>query len=136
MQPSSLRRYAELIGRWIFGVFYGATGVWVVVTTLLRGEGPAQRTPEAAALMDAIMKSGFMSYLIAASYIAGGFALLWRRTAPLGAALLAPPVAVIFLFHLTLSGQWIWGTLNALWLAALLWNYRSAYASMWRHPAL
>jgi hypothetical protein len=38
--------------------------------------------------------------------------MLSRRTAPLGIAMLAPVVAVIFLFHLVLTGNWIQGTLN------------------------
>jgi hypothetical protein len=31
---------------------------------------------------------------------------------------------VIFLFHLVLSGNWIWGTLNLVWSAGLAWRYR------------
>jgi hypothetical protein len=134
--PSSrLLRYADRAARWIFGLFYATTGVQVLAFQMFGGEMGVQPTPEAQAFMNAIASSGFMNYLLAGSYIAGGAALLWRRTAPLGAALLAPSVAVILLFHLTLSGQWIWGPLNAVWLAVLLWNYRSAYTSMWRYPA-
>ena len=120
----------EILGRWVFGAFYLATGAWIVVA-LMAGHGrPQQPTPAAAAFMDALANSGFMDPLLAATFILGGAALLAQRTAAVGIILLAPAVVIIFLFHLSLSGQYIWGTLNLAWLCALGWAYRDRFRDL------
>lgn len=125
------------IGRWIFGLFYATTGL-AIAAFVLGGLGspPTQPTPAAAAFASALSASGIIDPLLAASYLAGGLALLRRRTAPLGIVLLAPAVVVIFCFHLHLSGQWIWGSVNLLWLAALALHYRAAFTPLWSGPAV
>src|SRR4051794_26105113 len=112
--------YALIAGRWIFGLFYALTGLMIAMHTLFGiGSPPAQPTAAAAAFTDALTRSGFIDPLLAITYTCGGIALLRARTAPFGIVLLAPAVSVIFCFHLALSGQWIWGPLNMLWLLAL-----------------
>jgi hypothetical protein len=58
--------------------------------------------------------------------------LLWfQRTAPLGLALLSPPMLIIVLFHIFLgkdAGPWI---AIALIHAILLWQFRSAFTPLW-----
>lgn len=120
-------------GRWIFGLFYAAVGVWVTLGLLGFAAPPQQPTPSAAAFTAALSASGIIDPLLALTYLSGGFALLSRRTAPLGIILLAPAVAVIFLFHIRLSGQWIWGSVNLLWLGALAWYFRHAFVSLWNY---
>jgi hypothetical protein len=115
-----------------YGLFFLATGLFIVVaTTTGMLAAPVQPTASAQALTDALDASGFMDPLLAAAYVAGGGALLFNRSAPLGIVVLAGPVAVILFFHLTLSGQYIWGPLVAAALAALAWHYRVRLETLW-----
>lgn len=57
-----------------------------------------------------------------------------HRTAPLGIVMLAPVVVVIFLFHVVLTGNWPWGTLNLAWIAGLGWRYRRGFTALWTYP--
>jgi hypothetical protein len=47
---------------------------------------------------------------------------------------LTPVVVGIFCFHLALSGQWLWGTANLVWLLALAWHFRAAFRPLWSYP--
>jgi hypothetical protein len=94
-------------------------------------------TASARAFMDALMATSFFTPLLAVTYLAGASALLLQRTAPLGIALLAPPMAVIFLFHVFLTGMVLWGALWAGSLAVLAWGHRDAFKALitFRGPA-
>jgi hypothetical protein len=135
VMPPKERIYWSVL-RWLYGLFFLATGLWILVSV---GTGmlspPSQPTPRAAAFMEALSASGFMDPLLALSFILGGGALLARRTAPAGLAILAPAVAVILLFHLFLSGQWPVGLVVAGVFLALAWHYRTAFASLWSWQA-
>ena len=122
-----------VVARWIFGVLYAGTGLVITSGFLGLAAPPPQPTPAAAAFTHALTQSGIVDPLLTLTYLVGGIALLRDKTAPIGIILLAPAVAVIFLFHLALSGQWIWGTLNLVWLLALAWQYRSAFRPLWNH---
>ena len=74
--------------------------------------------------------TGFFNPLLMVDYALGGGALLFRRTAPLGLALLAPSVGVIFLFHLKLTGNVAWGGGWALAWALLAWRYRAGFTGL------
>jgi hypothetical protein len=119
--------------RWIFGLFYAAVGFWIASSFVGIGSPPPQPTPAAAAFTSALTNSGIIDPLLALSYVIGGGALLFRRTTPFGIVLLAPSVVVIFFFHLVLSGQWVWGSLNIIWLAVLAWCFRSAFTVLWNY---
>ncbi len=123
----------ERAARWVFGSFYGATGLYIAAATILGRAPPHQEAPAAQALVLARTASRIVDPLLAATYIAGGLAMLRRRTAPLGIVLLAPAVTVIFLFHLFLSGHRLWGSVNAAWLVGLAWSHRSAFAPLWQY---
>lgn len=116
--------------RWAYGgffLFWG--GVGMVGTLFGIGEPPAPPNPESAALMDAINQS-FLGTLALLTFVAGGTALLFQRTTPLGLMILTPSVAFIFFYHLTLTGSVIWGS---IWLAGLLlmaWWYRDAWRDL------
>jgi len=126
------RDHVYTAARWIFGLLYFTTGVAITLFTVFGiGSPPQQPTPAAAAFTEALTASRFIDPLCAFVYILGGGALLIRRTVPLGVVLLTPVVVVIFCFHMVLSGQWIWGTLNLLWLAALAWPCRAAFTPLW-----
>lgn len=128
------RSFVLTAARWIFGLFYAATGLAIASHVVFGiGSPPPQPTVAAGAFTQALTQSGFIDPLVAVTYIVGGAALLRDRTAPLGIVVLAPAVSVIFCFHLMLSGQWIWGPLNLLWLLALAYAYRSAFVPLWNH---
>lgn len=118
--------------RWLYGAFFVLTGGYIVAH-LLTGFAapPVQPTPEAAAFMAALTRSGFMDALLAAAFLAGGLALFPRRTAPLGLALLAPAVAVVLLFHLTLSGTPAPGLITAAVWLVLAWRERDRFSALW-----
>jgi len=120
------------IPRIVYGLFFLATGAYIIVaiTTGMLAE-PVQPTAPAQAFTDALDATGFMNPLLAAAYVAGGLALMFDRSAPLGIVLLTGPVAVILFFHLTLSGQYIWGPAVAAALAALAWHYRIRLETLW-----
>jgi hypothetical protein len=126
-------RLAWIALRWLYGLFFLLTGLWIIVavTTGLIGP-PPQPNARAAAFMQALSASGFMDPLLGLSFIFGGGALLWRRTAPLGLVILAPSVAVILLFHLVLSGQVPVGLIVAGLLLALMWHERDRLACLLR----
>lgn len=127
------RDYLLTAARWIFGLFYFSTGVAIVFAQFGFGSAPHQPTAVAQAFTDALTQSRFMDPLVALTYLLGGGALLIRRTAPMGIAILAPVVTVICCFHLVLSGQWFWGPLNLAWLLALAWFHRDAYLPLWHY---
>ena len=118
--------------RWIFGLLYAAAGVWIASSFVGIGSPPPQPTA-AAAFTGALTQIAIFDPLLALIYVIGGGALLRRHTTSLGIVLLAPAVVAIFLFHLVLSGQWIWGSLNFIWLVAFARILRSAFTGLWNH---
>jgi hypothetical protein len=129
-----LLKYIAIAGRWIFGLWYLLTGgAWLVAHALGRGAAHHEVTAGAIAFQKALTESHFMDPLLALTCLFGGAALIIRRTAPLGIAMLAPVVVVIVLFHLVLSGNWMWGTLNMVWFAGLAWSYRRAFTALWSY---
>ena len=129
-----LLKYITIAGRWIFGLWYLITGgAWLVAHAIGRDAAHREVAAGAIAFQKALTESHFMDPLLALTCLFGGAALLIRRTAPLGIAMLAPVVVVIFLFHLVLSGNWTWGTLNLVWFAGLAWCYRSAFTKLWTY---
>jgi hypothetical protein len=61
-----------------------------------------------------------MNPLLCAACFAGGGALLFRRTAPLGLVIPAPPAIIIFFFHMAITKSYVWGTHNLVRLIALI----------------
>jgi hypothetical protein len=127
-------KHVATAGRWIFGLWYLLTGaMWLVTHALRRGTAHQEVTTGAIAFQKALTESHFMDPLLAFACLLGGGALLLRRTTPLGIVVLAPLVIVIFLFHLILTGNWIWGTLNLGWFTGLAWYCRRAFTSLWNY---
>ena len=111
--------------RILFGGWFAFWGI-----APLFGVAPPPTTqPDALALLEA-NRGTFSMTLAHASFIIGGILTLIPRTAPLGLAVLAPTVAWIFLFHMTLTASYAWAN---FWLASfviLLWWHRDAYRAM------
>src|SRR5215467_6167294 len=80
-----------------FAIF--AICIYAALATYLTALPPL--TPPTAAARDflgALMATSFFTPLLAVTYLAGASALLFQRTAPLGIALLAPPMVIVFFF--------------------------------------
>jgi hypothetical protein len=122
------------VARWLYALFYAYVGASWFSHRLFGTPWPEHREqPAAKALTTALTDSGIVDPLIAATCLAGGVLLLFRRTSPLGIAVLFPLVAGIFLFHLVLNDNGAWGTFHLAWLAVLAWCHRSAYRPMWSY---
>ena len=88
-----LLKYITIAGRWIFGLWYLITGgAWLVAHAIGRGTAHREVAAGAIAFQKALTESHFMDPLLALTCLFGGAALLIRRTAPLGIAMLAPVV--------------------------------------------
>lgn len=94
---------------------------------------PPTTQPDALALLEA-NRATFAMDLASASFVVGGLALLIARTAPLGIVILAPTVVWIFLFHVTMTGDLLWGSAWLVGLGLLAWWHRAAFKPLvnWR----
>jgi len=116
----------------IFAIcIYAALATWKAL--------PPLTPPTAAgrAFLEALTATSFFTPLLAVTFLAGASALLFQRTAPLGIALLAPPMVLIFFFHIFLTGMLLWGGTWAGGLAVLAWGHRDAFKALvtYRGPA-
>ncbi|HEY0923584.1 hypothetical protein [Rheinheimera pacifica] len=127
---------ATLILRLLYGLFYVYIGVsWFIYKLIDKPWVTPPEPPLAKAITSAFTASGVVDPLIAATCLVGGLLLLVRRTAPLGIAILAPLVSGILLFHVFLTGNWVWGTIHFGLLAVLTWLHRSAFRPLWSYGA-
>ena len=120
--------------RILYGSFFVAVTIWVVIartTGLLPGFAPP--TGNAAAFSEGLQQLRFAFPLIAFANIAGGAALLIKRTAPLGVVLLTPSVVGIFFYHLLFTGFVWWGLIWTAGLALLAWSYRGGLQPLWSY---
>lgn len=121
--------------RWLYGLFYTFVGLsWFGHRLLGRPWQTPEEPPPAQRLLDALTDSGFVDPMIATCCLAGGLLVLYRRTVPLGIAVLAPLVTGIALFHLSLTGKWVWACVHFGALALLAWQHRHAFAALCRKP--
>ena len=110
----------------IFGI-----SIYAALATYLKAL-PQLTPPTAAAraFLEPLMATSFFTPILAATYLAGASALLFQRTAPLGIVLLAPPMVVIFFFHIFLTGMVLWGAAWTGALAVLAWGHRDAFKAL------
>ncbi len=132
---ASLADWLWRAARWLYGGYFLFVAVMVARMLWFGAPGIHEPTPAAKAFSDAMNATGFFNPLLMVDYALGGGALLFRRTAPLGLALLAPPVVVIFLFHLRLPGNVAWGGGWALDWVLLAWRCRNGFAGLWNYAA-
>ena len=122
--------------RWLFGLFFFATGVLIAVSLIFRvGHPPTQSRAAAAALDTALHKSGIIDPLLAAGYVAGGTALFLRRTTPLGLVLLAPAVVVITVFDIVLAAAPIGGLVTGAVWGLLALRHFDGFRGLWTYDA-
>ncbi len=117
----------------IFGInFYAALAAYLTALPPL-----TPPTTEGRAFLAALTATSFFTPILAMTFLSGASALLFRRTAPLGIVLLAPPMVIIFCFHIFLTGMVLWGGLWTGALAVLAWGHRDAFKALvsFRGPA-
>ena len=95
-------------------------------------------TPPAANFFGALFATGYMIPLIFATQTLGGVLLLIGLAVPFALTILAPVILNIILFHLCLSpvpGQIVTASVVALFELFLAWQYREAFAPLFRSSA-
>jgi hypothetical protein len=125
-------RYERIIwtiARVLFGLFFLYAPIMILIA--FGGQHPPEAQPAAAAFTQALNASGFMNPMLIAVLLAGGAAMLFDRSAPIGLLLLGPPIAVIAAFHWCLTGNYVWGSVWPVWFLALAWRYRRVFARLW-----
>jgi len=123
--------------RWLYGGYFillGAATLLQMVGLLPEPHWDNTMSPPSAAFLDAMLKTGFLIPLIAVVWTASGVALVFRRTAPLGVALLAPVMVNIVLADTLLDTVYLWAFAHAAPLVLLAWRYRSGFRGLWNYP--
>lgn len=114
--------------RYLCAAYYLFVGVYLALSLVGIVAPPHPKVSAAsAAFQGALGETGFMFPLLAFTYMASACALCFLRTAPLGLVLLAPVAVIIFFTDTLLDTAWLFGTLNAVVVAALAWHFRFAY---------
>lgn len=126
-------RITLVIARCVYGIFIIVDGVLRVIGSIRGGPKPQFAQPAAESFNHAVFAAPFMDPLLGVSFVVAGLALFFNRTAPLGVAILIPPIIVIFFFHLFLTGQVVWGAGHLLFVLFLLWVYRQAFRPLWNY---
>lgn len=129
-RTAMVKKYAFMAARLLFALWYFCVGVIGFVTNNATKDAANAATPFEKALAE----TGFMNLLLCAACFAGGGALLFRRTAPLGLVILMPLVIIIFFFHFVITKSYFWGALNLIWLIVLIWHFRRAFEPLWNCP--
>lgn len=118
------------IARVLFGLFFLYAPVMILI--VFHGEHPPEGVPAAARFTQALNETGFMNPLLIAVLLAGGAAMLFDRSAPIGLLVLAAPIGVITAFHWCLTQDYVWGTVWPVWFGVLAWHYRRIFARLWQ----
>ena len=127
-------RIATSILRWLYGLFYVYIGgSWFLYFFMGKPWSVPEKNESAQRLVNAMSQSGIVDPLIAGTCLVGGLLLFVKRTAPLGIAILAPLVFGIFIFHVFLTGGWVWGGIHFSLLLLLAWRHRSAFRPLWSY---
>lgn len=112
-----------------FACWYLGVGIVGLITN-----DPVKDAAEATTSLEkAMAQSLFMNPLLCLCCLAGGGALLFRRTSPLGLVILAPLVIIIFCFHMVITKSFLWGALNLTWFVALAWRFRHGFDELWNY---
>jgi len=117
------------VARILFGLFFLYAPLMVIVQ--FGGQNPPETVAAASDFTSALDRTGFMNPLIIGTMLAGGAALLFERSAPVGLILLGPSIVVITGFHWFLTGKLAWGSIWPVWFLLLVWHYRHVFSRLW-----
>ena len=108
-----------------------ADGFWFIATGGHLIHPPT--SPQGQAFEMALQDSGFFWPLLKAVNLTGALSLIANVAPAFGLALIAPVMAVIVLFHLTINPQGLPVAALLVVLGSLLvWAYRDRYAALFR----
>ncbi len=124
-----LQKYLFIAVRLIFALWYFGVGVIGLITN----DAAKDAAMASTSLERGMAESLFMNPLLCLACLAGGGAMLIRRTTPLGIAILAPLVIIIFCFHMVITKSYVWGSLNLILLAANAWRFRRGFERLWNY---
>jgi hypothetical protein len=124
-----MQRYSWLASRLIVAAWYFGVGVLGFIHND-QANDIAQATTDLERVM---AQSGFLNPLLCLCCTFGGAALFFRRTSPLGLVVLGPLVVIIFSFHIFITKDYWWGTLNIGLLLALSWHFRKGLKPLWTY---
>ncbi len=118
-----------------YGLYYLAVGLLVLAGTfgLIKRKPIIHPTQEANDFMLALYKTRYFFPMVAVAYVAGGAAMQFTRTIPLGLAILAGPVGGIALFHLFLSKRYVWGLAFGISFIAIALRHIEAFVPLWSY---
>jgi uncharacterized membrane protein YphA (DoxX/SURF4 family) len=122
----AVTRYLPVVVRNLLGLMFLVSGLNGFLNFIPQPTTPLP--PGATAFLGALMNTGYMLQLIAATHLIVGALLLANRFVPLALTLLAPFIVNSIAFHLFLepSGRPMAFTVVALGIY-LAWVYREAY---------
>ncbi|WP_231472043.1 hypothetical protein [Novosphingobium sp. CECT 9465] len=125
-------RYRQIgiaVFRVLFGLFFILSTIAIVL--LSGGQHPVEVDPEANRFTQALNASGFMNPALIVTFLIGGAAMLFNRSAPIGLILLGAPIFVIAGFHWFLTHSYVWGSIWPIWYVILVWHYRQVFSRLW-----
>lgn len=123
------RQIGMAIFRVLFGLFFILSTIAIVL--LSGGQHPVEVDPEANRFTQALNASGFMNPALIVTFLIGGAAMLFNRSAPIGLILLGAPIFVIAGFHWFLTHSYVWGSIWPIWYVILVWHYRQVFSRLW-----
>ncbi len=128
-KTKSFTRYFPAIARVLMGLIFFVCGLNGFLNFI-----PPPPTPlpaGAIAFSGAMLKTGYLFQLVAATQVIVGALLLVNRLVPLALALIAPVIVNIIAFHIFLAPSGIApGIVAAALEVYLAWAYRKAYYPM------
>lgn len=126
-ERKTFARFLPHIARVLMGVaflFFGILGLFRLIKT------PANLPEDIKTVNGALMKAGYMNVVFGTMTLVG-ILLLINRFVPLALALIAPILAGILTFHLTMQPAGIGpGAFLTLLELYLVWAYRDAFRAM------
>lgn len=127
--PMRYRQIGMAVFRVLFGLFFILSTIAIVLFS--GGQHPVEVDPEANRFTQALNASGFMNPALIVTFLIGGAAMLFNRSAPIGLILLGAPIFVIAGFHWFLTHSYVWGSIWPIWYAILVWHYRQVFLRLW-----
>ena len=128
----SFTRFLPHIARVLMGLAFLTFGIMGVLMLLNVIKAPNNMPDDIKTVNGALMKAGYM-HVVFGTMTLVGVLLLINRFVPLALALIAPILAGILTFHLTMQPAGIGpGAFLSLLEIYLVWAYRDAFRAMLR----
>src|SRR5579864_3584768 len=129
-EKKTFARFLPPIARALMGLAFLAFGLMGILMALNVMKAPDNMPEDIKTVNGALMKAGYMN-VVSGTMTLVGVLLLINRFVPLALALIAPILAGILTFHLTMQPAGIGpGAFLSLLELYLAWTYRDAFRAM------